>query len=170
MADLVTEMRKNPHLKRSKSVRASLRFIGARFLHKHQEAAMVKTPSMSSLHEYKRNFFEYSLIPEVETILKTPMVKEKKKKKVVSTPPPVVAPKAAQILQIPVKENYEPVSLQPDGFDGITMRNGVECHRQGRFQEFGYDYRQNGFYRNTLRLSMTTSRRRNTLVASTSSR
>jgi hypothetical protein len=105
MADLIAERRKSSHLKRSKSVRASLRFIGARFLsHKSDEVPMQKTPSMSSLHDYQRNLYEYSMLPDVfvkepvETILKTPMVRldqkmklgfhRTKKDKVVSTPPP----------------------------------------------------------------------------------
>ncbi|XP_068913325.1 ankyrin repeat and fibronectin type-III domain-containing protein 1 isoform X2 [Tenebrio molitor] len=176
MADLIAERRKSSHLKRSKSVRASLRFIGARFLsHKSDEVPMQKTPSMSSLHDYQRNLYEYSMLPDVfvkepvETILKTPMVRldqkmklgfhRAKKDKVVSTPPPVVAPKAAQLLQIPIKENCEPISLQPDG-NGFH-KNGMECHRQGRYEEFGYDYRHNGFYRNTLRLSIVNPRRKN---------
>jgi hypothetical protein len=176
MADLIAERRKSSHLKRSKSVRASLRFIGARFLsHKSDEVPMQKTPSMSSLHDYQRNLYEYSMLPDVfvkepvETILKTPMVRldqkmklgfhRTKKDKVVSTPPPVVAPKAAQLLQIPIKENCEPISLQPDG-NGFH-KNGMECHRQGRYEEFGYDYRHNGFYRNTLRLSIVNPRRKN---------
>lgn len=186
MSDLITERRKTPYLKRSKSVRASLRFIGARFLsHKHaneEELPMQRTPSMTSLHDFKRPYYgEYPLIPEVfvkepvETILKTPMVKldqQKvklpfnrigKKEKIITTPPAIVAPKAAQLLQIPIKENCEPISLQPDVYVDANRfhKNGMECHRQGRFEEFGYDYRQNGFHRNTLRLSITSSRRKN---------
>lgn len=193
MADLITERRKTPHLKRSKSVRASLRFIGARFLsHKQENEAlpMERTPSMTSLHDFKRPYYgEYPLIPEVfvkepvETILKTPMVKFeqkvklpfKKKEKIITTPPPIVAPKAAQLLQIPIKENCEPISLQPDVYVDANRfyKNGMECHRQGRFEEFGYDYRQNGFHRNTLRLSITSRRKNNyretTIFSSSSS-
>lgn len=100
MSDILTELRKPSTtnaasgLKRSKSVRASLRLIGNRFLHhKNQENRenMHKSPSLQNLNEnkreFKRNYFngehvrkEYAMLPDmygkqpVETILKTPMV------------------------------------------------------------------------------------------------
>lgn len=211
MSDLITERRKaTPNeLKRSKSVRASLRFIGTRFLSSKtttssSDPQMQKSPSLGSLHgfkkaaDFKRNYFNnnnerllhnrdsYPLLSDVfvrepiETILKTPMVKfdhqkaklpfnnkgsrsNKVGEKMISSPPVLVAPKAAQILQIPIKENCEPVSLQPDGpfmmgGNGLFRKN---AEFQGRcLQEFGYDYRQNGFQRNSLRLSIISSRRK----------
>lgn len=103
MSDILTERRKSATnitsgLKRSKSVRASLRLIGNRFLHHHKNQEnrenMQKSPSLQSLNEnkrdFKRNYFngehikkEYEgniMLPgvyekqPVETILKTPRV------------------------------------------------------------------------------------------------
>lgn len=182
MADVLTERRKpTHHLKRSKSVRASLRFIGTKFLTNHKnnnDDNLQKSPSMSSLHDYKSTFFngderrhQYSILPEfyakepVETILKTPMAKLEPKPKMrknekikVSTPPPVIAPKAAQILQIPIKENCEPLSLIAEGelvgdSNGFVCQNGLQC-RGKNYDEFNFDYRHNGFHRTSLRLSM----------------
>lgn len=180
MADVITERRKPHHLKRSKSVRASLRFIGTKFLtnHKTTEETIHKTPSLSSLHDYKTTYFnagdsrhQFPVVPDfyakepVETILKTPMMKlevkprPKKSEKIkITTPPPVIAPKAAQILQIPVKENYEPLSLITEGeligdSNGFVCQNGLQC-RGKDYDEFNFDYRHNGFHRTTLRLSM----------------
>ncbi|KAK4874872.1 hypothetical protein RN001_014232 [Aquatica leii] len=163
----VTERRRitqNP-IKRSKSVRASLRLIGNRFMHKEPEIKIQKSPSMSSLqnrrsYEWHRNFVnDAKTILEhtpIETILKTPTnakfsksqllnfgfkkieSKNKNKDVLVSRPPVNVAPKAAAILQIPIKEKCE---LE-------------ECDLQGRLEEI------RGIQRSSLRLSMMTAKRK----------
>lgn len=100
---LLTDRRKTAtanfptNLKRSKSVRASLRQIGNRFLsHKNSEnrpMSLQKSPSLQSLQEcnkpdFRRNFFninrgDYTPLPDlfekqqVNTILKTPMIDSK---------------------------------------------------------------------------------------------
>lgn len=111
----IDNCRKTVHLKRSKSVRASLRYIGTKFLnpkhhHHHHpssenvqenEQLLKKSPSMSSLHDYnKRNYFlhhennkmcrEYpdyfqNEPTSVETILKTPMVQQQQRCKKLPT-------------------------------------------------------------------------------------
>lgn len=149
-------------LKRSKSVRASLRSISTKFLHLRTDdlftATMRKSPSMSNLRE-KRTIFEPGAA--VETILKTPrdgvsskpsraqliLGFHRKRDVNVSTPPPLVAPKAAAILQIPIQE---------DGFYKTENNNSI------------YREHQEDFCRSTLRLSVTTKTRRTSLFHSTS--
>lgn len=186
MSELVTERRKpGEQLKRSKSVRASLRLIGHKFLHtsKNHADPMQKTPSLSSLTEYKREFKrsrsheegsslltilpEYYVRESVETILKTPMIVEPKSKpkfkdKIrISTPPSVIAPKAAQILQIPVKEFYEPLSLNSEGVF-FRKANGYVPDRPktGQISEFSSGEYRTRFHRTTLRLSLVPSRKK----------
>ncbi|KAF5288548.1 hypothetical protein FQR65_LT12001 [Abscondita terminalis] len=159
----VTERRRtgqNP-IKRSKSVRASLRLIGNRLMHKETETKIQKSPSLSALHnrrsfEFHRNFlndtktiFENS--NPIKTILKTPAsgtkfaksqllnfgFKKIKDDLLVSQPPVNVAPKAAAILQIP----YE----------------CQECDLQGRTNGASH-----GIQRGSLRLSMMTAKRKPT--------
>ncbi|XP_049817765.1 uncharacterized protein LOC109604148 isoform X2 [Aethina tumida] len=155
MDEFVSERRKAVSLKRSKSVRASLRSIGTKLLiGKSNNNVMEKTPSMGSLVEYrdlKSSYYirETCTHQTVETILKTPMPKHKahakQKKKLAdfhtTTPPSTIAPKAAQLLQIPLKENCEPVNLRQN------------------FHAVDFDYRHGGFQRTSLRLSMTTKRK-----------
>lgn len=186
------------NLKRSKSVRASLRLIGNKILH-HRNANELqmnniqKSPSLSSIRdsvEFQRNYFNrenirnlqhwnYPDSETIETILKTPINEHKiyknqltylnfkkadflknKTKVSVSTPPSSIAPKAAAILQIPIRENCESsVSLRRKNVDGIvagtessgrrfSSRYGEECDLQGRLDSFA------AFQRSTLRLSM----------------
>ncbi|VEN51533.1 unnamed protein product, partial [Callosobruchus maculatus] len=170
MSEAVTERRKSSDiLKRSKSVRASLKLIGHKIMH-HKN--MQKTPSMTNLHEFKRSLScgeepttnTLSILPEfyarqaVETILKTPIpepkLKQKKEKVKLSTPPTLVAPKAAQVLQIPpVKEKSDTVTLVESErtlseFSGSRTTTNVEV-------------RTGGFHRSSLRLSLVASRRKN---------
>ncbi|KAJ8986129.1 hypothetical protein NQ317_005599 [Molorchus minor] len=181
MAEVAADRRKPAHqLKRSKSVRASLRFIGTKFLANHKPnpgnnnvERMQKAPSLSSLHDYKKSYIhptenhQFSIVPEfyvkepVETILKTPVVKLEQKSRFrknekirISTPPTVIAPKAAQVLQIPIKENHDQCLN-----DVFVNGNGyVDGRRQ--FGEFDFDYRNNRFQRTSLRLSMMTVKKR----------
>lgn len=192
MADLVAERRKSVNLKRSKSVRASLKFISTKFLSNHSPPGEVdellnKTPSMSSLQDFyrperKSRFIEH--LP-VETILKTPMIRVdkargfKRPEKLnknrrdlldghvkISTPPDVVAPKAAQLLQIP--------GMNPTGDPFRTSQNGLrrmhseKCPHHGKFSDFNYDYRTSGFQRGALRLSISARRKRLTRNSSLS--
>lgn len=155
MTEAVTERRKqNVILRRSKSVRSSLRYIGNKFLQqKYHDSPMNKTPSLSSLQDYRRGAVyldeprSLTILPDfyakepVETILKTPMtrlepkaVKAKKEKIKISTPPAIIAPKAAQLLQIPVKENFEPRSgdelLSCDQLRNKNVFCEPECDRR----------------------------------------
>lgn len=208
------------NLKRSKSVRASLRSISTRFLHHKNEelltttstSNMHKSPSLSSLKEntgsstrsttfdFKRNYFAtnfenlkkidfHHLFDHhhhhhhqqqhknnremVETILKTPqdvatthkkphhlIMGFKRKDFHLSTPPTIVAPKAAAILQIPIKENGENMEINQENFNqnNNNMFNKFDEHEM-------YDH---NFHRNTLRLSITSKARRTSLFHSTS--
>ncbi|GJQ72391.1 hypothetical protein Trydic_g3473 [Trypoxylus dichotomus] len=125
--------------------------------------------------------FDYPVRDSIETILKTPInehrvyknqltylgfkkvdfLKNSKAKVTVSTPPLTIAPKAAAILQIPIKEDCESstVSLRSKNVEGIVAgtessgrrfsnQYGEECDLQGRLDSAA------AFQRNTLRLSM----------------
>lgn len=184
------------NLKRSKSVRESLRIIGTKFLHQRHE--VTKSPSLSDIHEqrdednnYNKYIVKENFNNEVETILKTPMVNTKQKsnktqlpsylsfKKVdflsssskrhetpaliLSEMPEVVAPKAAAILEIPLKEHCQPVNYRhPHGkyhkSDELIDEDDV----------FPDDLKFSTFNRNSFRLSINT-RRRNTMWSSFSS-
>lgn len=212
MSEVISDRRRIPtnQLKRSKSVRASLRLIGNRFLHQKDNdvSKMQKSPSMSNLRdhrrslEFKRNFFNgthqesFQYLPSffekepVETILKTPVTSTNEKvsksqlihfgfrkidslrnkekigqQLLLSQPPPVVAPKAAAVLQIPIKENCEPVffrgEMMRESFQSWTPhKNGKECDTQGRLKEFsGGSHAFNGLQRTSLRLSITSRRK-----------
>lgn len=179
---LLTERRKNTdpignNLKRSKSVRASLKQIGNKFLLQKQNGGDLskRSPSLTNLSKKKcGNLEKMEFIFErgpVETILKTPMICNNKtfknqlailgfnreylgKRKdnleenlILSKPPSKVAPKAAAILEIPIKENCEPLHFKSEKFK--EMRG----NKQGgadKLQEKGV-----GFNRNSLRLSIT---------------
>ncbi|XP_045478231.1 uncharacterized protein LOC123683318 isoform X2 [Harmonia axyridis] len=200
MADMIAE-RRTTGLKRSKSVRASLRSIGTRIFHpgksyaEHQRKAeaLHKATSMSSLDESRKEFkksiykseseFQPEMLFSGNTILKTPVnnAKEKRAKKKQYLEyhfpfvPNQVPPKAAQILQIPIRENYETVSFRYEQVfggrgvfeDGTQLghRQGVESDRKmsvddpkGIYEDFAMDYRQNRFHRSSIRLSMTKKR------------
>ncbi|XP_030754413.1 uncharacterized protein LOC115881170 isoform X2 [Sitophilus oryzae] len=199
MADVVTERRKNVTLKRSKSVRASLRFISTKLLNKNINNNNIthtkdllklnKTPSMSSLQDYQKSdhtegFIEsfYPRNQPVETILKTPMIKVdnksnsrafKRTEKLnknrrdqldghlkLSTPPSLVAPKAAQLLQIPSIANKQFSSME--NLDQKVIRRWVRNEKyshHGKTGDRGEDYWSSGFQRGALRLSITTKRK-----------
>lgn len=187
MAEIIAERRKaGDPLKRSKSVRASLRFIGNKFLHhKSNNESMTKVKSLSNLTEFKqKRDFKRSIshdesrniifsLPDdyvkepvkinskttVGEIGKSVGAKLKNKFKI-TTPPPVIAPKAAQILQIPIQENLEPVSLQSEHF---IYNNTVSAKHQEydvESQYTNYEYRRNVFQRNTFRLSLAPSKKK----------
>ncbi|XP_044759714.1 uncharacterized protein LOC123317318 isoform X2 [Coccinella septempunctata] len=208
MADLITERRTGANLKRSKSVRASLRSIGTKIFNpgksyaenQRKVEALQKTASLSSLEESRREFkktiykseseFQPEMLFTANTILKTPVsnVKDKKARKkdqkqyleyhfpFVPTPPANVPPKAAQLLQIPIRENLETVSFryeqafgemsqQREDMDQFGHRQGLERARKmsvddarGIYEEYLTDYRQNRFYRSSIRLSMVKRR------------
>ncbi|KAK9883279.1 hypothetical protein WA026_001463 [Henosepilachna vigintioctopunctata] len=98
MADLVTERRTSTNLKRSRSVRASLRLIGTKLLHpgknysdnQRKIEAIQKSTSLSNLEETRREIkknylqseseFQPSSLFTPETILKTPINNTKDKK------------------------------------------------------------------------------------------
>lgn len=163
MTEVTAERRKNVNLKRSKSVRASLRMIGNRFLH-HKER-MPRSPSLQSLCQ-------------VETILKTPQPEAKTRpKQLFSQPPPVVPPKAAAVLQIPLEPIY--YRANPEECNRgrhswfLHQKNGRECDLEGRFAELLDGGGNGAFHRSSLRLSITTKRRHaawNSSFSSTSSR
>lgn len=179
-SDMLTERRKmgpgtvQTSLKRSKSVRASLRLIGSRILHKNNENrpnGLQKSPSMHSLITGRKDYF---MLPNVferepaETILKTPMTGVK-----ITTPPSVVPPKAAAMLQVPLKENRETVCYREEKESWFLHRNGRRCDLNGRFDDLDTAFRSEGFQRTSLRLSITTKRRNavwNNSFSSTSSR
>ncbi|CAH1984689.1 unnamed protein product [Acanthoscelides obtectus] len=172
-SEAVTERRKGTDmLKRSKSVRASLKLIGHKLIH-HRN--MQKTPSMSNLHEFKRSLScgeeastALAILPEfyareaVETILKTPLpdvkAKQKKEKLKVSTPPPSVPPKAAQVLQVPLKGNQELMQLVPQECRVLSESCGNSSKTSGGLN---VDMRTGRFQRTSLRLSLVSSRRKN---------
>ncbi|KAL3273709.1 hypothetical protein HHI36_015139 [Cryptolaemus montrouzieri] len=209
MADLVTERRNSSNLKRSKSVRASLRSIGSKLLHPGKNQSenqrkveiLHKSTSLSNLDEKRREMkktflqsgseFQPSVLFPPNTILKTPVnnsVGKKSKKKdpksfleyhfPVVPSVPQIPPKAAQILQIPIKENFEPISLRYDqvsggatqrdlkgNFSHVSYHQGIDRIRKkgidvlrGSFEDSGLDYRQNRFQRSSIRLSMTKRR------------
>nr|CAI5841768.1 unnamed protein product [Callosobruchus analis] len=165
MSEAVTERRKSTDiLKRSKSVRASLKLIGHKLIH-HKN--IQKTPSMTNLHEFKRSLScgeeptnTLSILPEfyarqaVETILKTPIpepkLKQKKEKVKLSTPPTQVASKAAQVLQIPSVKS-ETVNLVESDPTFSELSGGKTTNMEMR----------TGFHRSSLRLSLVASRRKN---------
>lgn len=192
----------NQHnLRRSKSVRESLRIIGTKFLH-HQKHDVRKSPSLSNITDEDNN---YDLIFDdaegIHTILKTPMEQnptgigqkpkhtnifknfdflhpKHKSSENVTNIPEVVAPKAAALLEIPLKENqyqngknhttaYElykakRVSKLSESEDKIEEEDDIDD-----LKHFRHDGTQT-LNRNTLRLSMNT-KRRNTMWTSFSS-
>lgn len=204
MSEVVPERRTiaSNSLKRSKSVRASLRLIGTRFLHQKENEIrkMQKTPSLSSLKEHRNSLElnsqrlynvhddELPLVSPVETILKTPFssnikvtknqfihfgfrkfdsIRNKQNIDQQLELPPVIAPKAAAVLQIPIKENCEPLffhrKLDKDS------KSGKECDPQGRFREIeGGSHAFNGLQRTSLRLSISNARRKSSMWSSTS--
>lgn len=188
MAEGISERRKafDP-LKRSKSVRASLRFIGHKLLHhKPNDDSITKVKSLSNLTDFKnKRDFKRSIshddsqslifsLPDIyvreplkpnsrnspiERDKKT-KIKQKDKYKI-TTPPALIAPKAAQLLQIPIKENSEPVSLQREPFLR-NSNNFVSDENDNISSEcFHYEYRRNTFNRNTFRLSLAPSKKKN---------
>ncbi|CAH0563969.1 unnamed protein product [Brassicogethes aeneus] len=165
MAEIVTERKKSITLKRSRSVRASIRSIGTKLLSgKNSDNFMNKTPSLSSLHEAQSAYYKqdhYYLKENVETILKTPMPDEQKQQKPfikiekikrkekdvrITTPPSNIAPKAAQLLEIPFKKQTVQLRNQEGNEDVFT-------------NQVTLDYRQNRFQRSTLRLSIINKRK-----------
>lgn len=185
MADIITERRKaGDPLKRSKSVRASLRFIGSKLLnHKSNDNSISKVKSLSNLSDFKnKSDFKRSIshdesylygssnifitkqpITNSETVATKPeKIKMKKKNKIkITTPPLRIAPKAAQILEIPIKENLEPLSLQCEPFwryddKSVSDTNGNRVNADN----LNVEYRR-AFHRNTLRLSLAPSKRKN---------
>lgn len=171
MTEVTTERRKNVQLKRSKSVRASLRMIGNRFLHhnKNQQEKLPRSPSLQNIG-YERL--------QVETILKTPQpelkMRPKKAEQVTfTTPPSLVAPKAAAVLQIP----SESICLRGTVEEHCTGRhswflhkNWRECDLQGRFDELVEGGSNGGFHRGSLRLSIMAKRRQRMWNSSMTSR
>lgn len=183
------------NLKRSKSVRASFKSISTRFLHLKSDeilTTMHKSPSLSSLKEntrsdFKRNYFatNFENIKRtdfnhrtVETILKTPqeinkplksysIMGFKKNKEInLSTPPSSVAPKAAAILQIPIKENCES-NLVVYRAKHFNNNNSNSSNNNKRLSEDELQ-KLHSFQRNTLRLSITSKGRRASIFHSAS--
>lgn len=175
MTEVTSERRKNVTLKRSKSVRASLRMIGNRFLHhnKNHQEKLPRSPSLQSV------FFERQ---QVETILKTPQPETKIRSKKTdgfcfTQPPSVIAPKAAAVLQIPNETVYYRGAFDEQcrgRHSWFLHKNWRECDLQGRFAELMEGNATNGnFYRGSLRLSITAKKRHggwNSSFSSTSSR
>lgn len=183
MAEIIAERKKaGDPLKRSRSFRASLRFIGNKLLNqKSNDACMIKVKSLSNITDFKnKKDFKRSIshddsylhtLPNVfireplKTSVKTETDKknrlQNKNKLIITTPPPVIAPKAAQILKIPIKENLEPVSLQCELF----LRNKNEFVSENSEETDGTDFvnneYRNGFQRNTFRLSLAPLKKKN---------
>lgn len=169
MAEIIAERRKaGDPLKRSKSVRASLQFIGSKLLsHKSSSGnSITKVKSLSNLTDFKHkrdikrstshdesylngptNVFikeQDRIAPKTVITEKDEVMKLKHKKIIrVTTPPLLIAPKAAQILEIPLKENLEPLSLKCGQF--LRYENNSVRHKNGK----------------TLRLSMAPPKRKN---------
>lgn len=192
------------NLKRSKSVRESLRIIGTKFLH-HQRHEVTKSPSLSDIHEMRdhddHNFNKFQVQDyyqhEVETILKTPMESNTNSNKhksakhhlssylhfkkpgdllshkkhhetplILTEMPEIVAPKAAALLEIPLKENCQPVNLRHphcQKFHHVHLNPAIEEEDEVFLEE-----KTQNFNRNYFRLSIN-SRRRNTMWSSFSS-
>lgn len=208
MADLIAERRTSANLKRSKSVRASLRSIGTKIFNhgksyaenQRKVEALQKATSLSNLEESRKEFkkniykseseFQPDMIFSANTILKTPVnnTKDKRQRKkeykqylehhfpCVPSPPANVPPKAAQILQIPIKENFETVNFRYEQvFGGVqqhredltqySCRQGTDRGRKmsvddarGIYEDYAADYRMNRFHRSSIRLSMVKRR------------
>lgn len=183
MAEIIAERKKaGDPLKRSRSFRASLRFIGNKLLnHKSNDACLVKVKSLTNITDFKyKKDFKRSIshddsylhtLPSVfvreplKTSLKTEtdkktLMKHKNKLKI-TTPPPVIAPKAAQILEIPIKENLEPISLQCE----LLLRNNNDFVSENSEETDSADYvnneYRNGFHRNAFRLSLAPLKKKN---------
>lgn len=175
MSELVERRRTNTNqhnLRRSKSVRESLRIIGTKFLHHRHE--VTKSPSLSNITDEDNNYEKFFDENEVQTILKTPMEKPKKhyfhldflgknKNDLHLDLPEVVAPKAAALLEIPIKEN-------------CNKSQYIYKKRVSKFSESEIDKIEeeesledlkSDFTRGSFRLSM--SKRRNTMFSSFSS-
>lgn len=191
MADIIAERRKaGDPLKRSKSFRASLRIIGNKFLnYKSNEESMLKVKSLSNLTDLKhKKDFKRSIshdesylytspdseseVPVTSKIVIVDLDKIRKKQKQkfkITTPPQVIASKAAQIFDISLRENLEPMSLQCDWRNSnnivcVKSENNLdtECSK--------YAYRRKGFHRNTFRLSLKRNNVRNSAVIEWSGR
>ncbi|KAK5640728.1 hypothetical protein RI129_009275 [Pyrocoelia pectoralis] len=167
----------NP-IKRSKSVRASLRLIGNRFLqHKENDSELQESPSMNNLKDHRRSLeIQRNLINDAKSceilappskhtksqyfgLRKTDSLKHGKDNDLfISELPPNVAPKAAAVLQIPLKEGFE--SPRYVKYEECPIRNKtiIQYDPQGRAKEFGSD--SDGLHRTSLRLSMLTMKRK----------
>lgn len=205
MLEMLSERRKNnpisTHLKRSKSVRASIRSIGNKLLLQKNTQNMSplsqKSASISNLAKcnFKRNLLNsnldsgqndirYPVIFEkepVKTILKTPMIYSNDQKVcknqlavlgfkkdqlgknkeqlehnlMLTTPPAKVAPKAAAVLEIPIKENCEPIFYRKEkAVDRrlLSQRQSLIIEKYGK---------SDGFNRNSFRLSMIRKKNNN---------
>lgn len=193
MAEIISEKRKpGESLKRSKSVRASLRTIGNKFLHyKSTNDSLTKVKSLTNLTDIKhKKDFKRSCshddsqsilynLPEIfvretsmfegkNSVIERTKVKQTEKIKI-TTPPSKIAPKAAQILQIPIKENVVPLSFHCEPFLRNKNNNfvsDVEWNCPDKYS-VGYDYRRNTFNRNSIRLSLASSKRKHSRNLST---
>lgn len=184
MSELIERRRSsvNQHnLRRSKSVRESLRIIGTKFLHQRHE--VTKSPSLSNITDEDNNYEKFFDENEVQTILKTPMDKPKKhyfhldflgkhKSDLHLDIPEMVAPKAAALLEIPIRENC----CNANGTG--TKKQYAHKKRISKFSESEIDKideevdsledLKNDFSRGSFRLSMSV-KRRNTMWSSFSS-
>lgn len=178
------------NLRRSKSVRESLRIIGTKFLHHRHDVQ--KSPSLTNITDEDNNYQKF--IYEnggIQTILKTPMDKpifpknknyfknldflhkNKQTDFLVSDIPETIAPKAAALLEIPLKEN---VSSKTSSY---AMYKAKRC---SKLSESDVDkieeediieelkMHDSNFSRNSFRLSMSTKRKNwSSFTSSTSS-
>lgn len=179
------------NLKRSKSVRESLRIIGTKFLHNHhhhhhnenQRIEVTKSPSLSDIHEQRDEDNNYSkyINNEVETILKTPMINNgKKPSKHHHLTSYLHFKRAGDILTSKKHEGHQLILTVPEVVapkaaaileipskeNYVHLRHRVEdaIHEE---DSYFVDKHQH-FNRNSFRLSINT-RRRNTMWSSFSS-
>lgn len=187
MAEIIAERRKaGDTLKRSKSVRASLRFFGSKLLsHKSSsENSITKVKSLSNFTDFKHqrdirrstshdgsylygpnNDFikeQARIAPKTVITEKDKAMKMKQKNKIkVTTPPILIAPKAAQLLEIPIKENLEHLSLHCGEF--LRYDNNSANHRNANSvnkDNMKFVYRRDTFHRKA-RLSLAPPKRKN---------
>lgn len=168
------------NLRRSKSVRESLRIIGTKFLHHRHDVQ--KSPSLSNITDEDNNYQKFVFENEgIQTILKTPMDKPVLQKKnhnyfknldflhknkpenfPIGDIPETIAPKAAALLEIPIKENVQVKNsayalykakrcskLSESDVDKIEEEDIIEELR----------IHDGNFSRNSFRLSMSTKRK-----------
>lgn len=132
------------NLKRSKSVRASLRMFSTKFLRNNDYTNLELANAMSTNIKEPNGFL---LNAAAETILKTPMVHKKiKKVPKLTTPPSVIAPKAAALLQIP----SQLAKVQDENCEGkqlVVAAAAGDCEGEGLVRGSGLRLSMNAHFK-----------------------